>query len=585
MTHRDSHYSDEWLNKPDKNGTVVKEYLENVDNARVKCKWCSKTFNVRNSGFAQVNQHAGTKKHEQIVNLKKNQRSLVSELEPDDNGAATKVIRLSGNDPAPLVWSQADQKANAEILWIIHTTNENQSFYSSKNIQPLFETMFPDSNIAKKIELGANKISYSLTFGLGPYFHENLVLEIKKSDSFYVISFDEATTDAKNKQIDLHVSFWNETIGRVSINFFGSERLGHAESEKIKEVICKKTFGELNDNKLLMIGMDGPNVNKAVFKLVNEELKLSGHKGLVNIGSCNLHKIHNSFGKGLKCVEHWSVESVLTRLYYWFHKYPARKEDLMKIQEELEVNEEQILRYVSNRWLSIVPVISRVIEQFRPVKSYFLEFLEKRGKINDNAGYSELKKLLSEPLLLVRLSYIKYVGELFQHFLILFQSNAPLIHILHCEMCQLLRILLGTIMRPEYLKSLKNEYLYKIQISLSDKDQMKDVFEIDIGVHTKDLLKTMTDDQKYSFRVEARKFIITICTYLIKELPLNNVILQNMFCLKPSEKLNPKSVIAIEAIAKNMPQVIERRQIDEIMNQWKLYAANETLLEAFNKQH
>lgn len=57
-------------------------------------------------------------------------------------------------------------------------------------------------------------------------------------------------------------------------------------------------------SKFLMLGMNGPNTNKAVFRMLNEEIKTIRGKynidGLLDLGSCNLHIIHNTFLKGLK---------------------------------------------------------------------------------------------------------------------------------------------------------------------------------------------------------------------------------------------------------------------------------------------
>ena len=41
--------------------------------------------------------------------------------------------------------------------------------------------MVPDSNIAKKYDLGPNKLCYSVNFGLAPYFKSILMEGIRKS--------------------------------------------------------------------------------------------------------------------------------------------------------------------------------------------------------------------------------------------------------------------------------------------------------------------------------------------------------------------------------------------------------------------
>jgi len=52
-------------------------------------------------------------------------------------------------------------------------------------------------------------------------------------------------------------------------------------------------------NKLIVLSSDGPNVNAAITNLVNKELTDSYIPMMVDIGSCNLHKVHNAFAKRL----------------------------------------------------------------------------------------------------------------------------------------------------------------------------------------------------------------------------------------------------------------------------------------------
>ena len=59
----------------------------------------------------------------------------------------------------------------------------------------LFLSMYPDSNIAKKYHLVPDKLRYSVSFGLAPYFKNILIESIRKSAHF-VISFDESVNKA-----------------------------------------------------------------------------------------------------------------------------------------------------------------------------------------------------------------------------------------------------------------------------------------------------------------------------------------------------------------------------------------------------
>jgi hypothetical protein len=74
--------------------------------------------------------------------------------------------------------------------------------------------------------------------------------------------------------------------------------LGHAEASVLQHVVLTDDVIPLQ--RFLHLSSDGPNVNKSLFKSLDEEVKSSrsGHAddvGLLNIGTCNLHVVHNAF--------------------------------------------------------------------------------------------------------------------------------------------------------------------------------------------------------------------------------------------------------------------------------------------------
>ena len=58
--------------------------------------------------------------------------------------------------------------------------------------------------------------------------------------------------------------------------------------------------------------------------------------GLVDLGSCSIHVIHNAFGKGLK--QHGKkIDQLCMDLHSLFKYSAARHEDFRQIQFEMEV--------------------------------------------------------------------------------------------------------------------------------------------------------------------------------------------------------------------------------------------------------
>jgi hypothetical protein len=58
----------------------------------------------------------------------------------------------------------------------------------------------------------------------------------------------------------------------------------------------------------------------------------------------------------------WHVEDICIDLWSWFHCSPVRKEDFIKIADDLnEAVEKNILYFVATRWVLLGKVIDRVL--------------------------------------------------------------------------------------------------------------------------------------------------------------------------------------------------------------------------------
>ena len=157
--------------------------------------------------------------------------------------------------------------------------------------------MFPDSNIAKNFACGKTKCSYIVTYGLAPYF-KSLINDTLSSLDCFVAMFDESHNKiSKGGQMDLHVCFWDTKNNYVATQYFSSKFLGKAAARDIYEKF-DECISELDENKLLQVSSDGPNVNPAFLDLLNEHRSDNELSHLINIGTCGLHTINNSMKHG-----------------------------------------------------------------------------------------------------------------------------------------------------------------------------------------------------------------------------------------------------------------------------------------------
>ena len=98
-------------------------------------------------------------------------------------------------------------------------------------------------------------------------------------------------------------------------------------------------------------------MNWKVFRLMQEDVEKQTGKKLLNIGSCGLHVIHNSFRDGCFAAE-WEVETFLSSVRWLFKDSPARHEDYTSVTSCTCFP----LDFCRHRCLENVPVVERALE-------------------------------------------------------------------------------------------------------------------------------------------------------------------------------------------------------------------------------
>ena len=145
---------------------------------------------------------------------------------------------------------------------------------------------------------------------------------------------------------------------------------GHSFGKDVGEKIMKSLKDDGLDCELLLaLSSDGPNVNKTIWKTVDATKKAAGYPGLVDIGSCYIHVVHNSFAKAKETFSN-DVEELAIDLFTYFKQSSARREDYNDVQIDIGVEEHMFQRHVSSRWLTLAPVVGRILEQWDVIQQY-----------------------------------------------------------------------------------------------------------------------------------------------------------------------------------------------------------------------
>ena len=116
--------------------------------------------------------------------------------------------------------------------------------------------------------------------------------------------------------------------------------------------------------------------------------------GLVDLGSCSIHTIHNAFGKGLeKCGK--EIEQLCMDLHALFKYSTARREDFREVQIEMDLDLTNFLQHTVVRWLSIGPAVKRILEQWEAVTPFVTDLAKDPKKLPRSINFKRVYMMLN----------------------------------------------------------------------------------------------------------------------------------------------------------------------------------------------
>ncbi|KAH8038463.1 hypothetical protein HPB51_001636 [Rhipicephalus microplus] len=209
----------------------------------------------------------------------------------------------------------------AEVVWCLNTIATHGSFRSAAASVALFPIMFPTCDVAKKLQLGKDKVGYTICYGIAPHFRNRLLSKLH-SVPHVVVAFDESLNKiAQKEQMDVLIRFWDPADDVVKTSYLTSCFLGHTRAEDLAAAF-KKATENIEPAKILQLSMDGPNVNLKLLKSLKQEFSASdGNQNIVGIGSCGLHVVSGAFKTGHN-VTKWNTVVFLRSLYNLFKNIP-----------------------------------------------------------------------------------------------------------------------------------------------------------------------------------------------------------------------------------------------------------------------
>ena len=107
----------------------------------------------------------------------------------------------------------------------------------------------------------------------------------------------------------MHIKYWDTSLNIVQTVYCNSYFKGEAAAKDVFKTF-KECFNGMDEDKLLQVSMDGPNVNASFLTSLKKERIYQELSHLFSLGFCGLRTIHNSFKHG-ENVTGWSSKKLL----------------------------------------------------------------------------------------------------------------------------------------------------------------------------------------------------------------------------------------------------------------------------------
>lgn len=315
----------------------------------VRCNKCASTFSIAHGGRSDITSHIATDKHKRADNA------------AASTSLASKFFRCSTMGPA-------EQKlAATEGAWAYHTVNHNHSFRStdctSKLVQKCFEA---------KYGCARTKTEAIVSNVLAPFAAEELENDLKSVN--YVTLFTDSSNHQSTKVFPILVRYFKPDAG-VYVKILELTNLNGETAEIVSNYLTETITKHKLDTKVVGLCADNTNSNfggaarlgkSNVYRHLEKTLKRS----LIGVG-CAAHIMNNAVQSATDCLP-IDVQSIVVKIYSYFHIYTVRVESLKEFCEFVQVEYHQLLGYCKTRWLALAPAVGRFLEMFAPLKSYFL---------------------------------------------------------------------------------------------------------------------------------------------------------------------------------------------------------------------
>ena len=321
------------------------------------CTICNVDINISFGGISSVKHHIDSSKHSASKLLFDSSKPLGAYFREKYSPVSLKI-------------------AAAEGTCAFHTIKHHHSFKSMDCTSHLLSVCFPDSEIAKNFHSARTKTKAIITGVLAPASVEDILIELKAGTIFSLST--DASNHAELKTFPIIVRYFNNKGVQNKLLDFVNQ-----DSEKSKDV-ADMILNIVSENELNMENMiafcadNAPvnfgGVNRCQGENVFTKLKQYNSK-LIPLG-CPSHLVHKSAQIASDRALSVDVESVALKIAWYFSGESSgvinRYKGLVEFCDFIDIHYMKFPTHGKTRWLTLHPLIERILMLWEAIKSYFL---------------------------------------------------------------------------------------------------------------------------------------------------------------------------------------------------------------------
>jgi len=503
------------------------------------CVPCNTHFSIAHSGHYDIMQHSKGEKHSSNTSSTQYTRKVQDMFKKQDK----------------------DDVLKAEVLFTAFVAEHNIPFLVADHFTKLVKEMFPDSDIAKKFSCMRTKTTHIMNRALAPSFDDE-VTKLCQNEKFSVM-IDESNDQGDNKSMAVLVRVYDQTIQRVSTKFLGLPTCNIATAENLfqainqvfvtRDIQWSNCIGYSSDNCNVMTGK-----KNSVLSRVREQ-----NPNVFDLG-CVCHLANLCVQAAVKTLP-LPVEDLLIDIYFHFFHSSKRKELYKEYQIFTETDPLKIIKHCTTRWLSLDNCISRLLQQWPALKSYFASHsdVEKPGRVQ------RCRDWLMDPEMVMYYKFLQFILPLLNDFNTTFQADAAMIGHLHKEMYRLLRRLMGKFVLTRVIAVEADV----TKVDYANPDNQHDDSHIAIGIYTRTYIAESSEDipestTKRLFK-HVRLFYKTVVDKMLKKFSFSDSTLKTLGFHNPDTRdmVTPEKVLQL---AQRFPPDIPASELDEEIQEYLL---------------